>query len=246
VSLDTRHMVEVVCSECQHKQGVPADIATLAECAACGYLNAISKDAKTAASEQTLYRYWAGETLLYVGISINAYNRAKQHQGNSKWWPEATHVTFEKFSSRQSVEDAEKAAIKAEKPLYNVTHNGPKLPVVVQSKTPKSSISGLWGFDLITQLIDGKEKNFPGRVYQIRGHVHGETYLLDFHQVSFTSIGGSLGMTPTKLSDLVNPHLFTSKSAMIYEFKDWWRDYDFWNDYQQRKDASEVTVEVTP
>jgi hypothetical protein len=73
--------------------------------------------------EQTLYRYWQGDDLLYVGIAANAYSRAAQHSETARWWPEASHVTFEKYASREEVLIAEKMAIKREHPQYNITHN---------------------------------------------------------------------------------------------------------------------------
>lgn len=51
---------------------------------------------------QTLYRFFDGDTLLYVGISINAYHRARVHQNSAVWWDEVTHVTFEKFDTRET------------------------------------------------------------------------------------------------------------------------------------------------
>ena len=71
-------------------------------------------------NEQTLYRYWNAEELLYVGISINAYARAKKHRDKSKWWLDATHVTFERHPDRVSVMAAEKLAIQNEGPTYNI------------------------------------------------------------------------------------------------------------------------------
>ena len=73
--------------------------------------------------EHTLYRFWNRDLLLYVGISINAFSRAKQHSANAKWYQDADRVDFEKFSSRSAVEAAEIKAIQEEHPLYNVRHN---------------------------------------------------------------------------------------------------------------------------
>ena len=78
-------------------------------------------------TEQTLYRFFdKNDVLLYVGISINAYNRAKQHQADKEWWPDVTQITLEKHPDRQSVELREKQVIAAESPLYNHCFNKPK------------------------------------------------------------------------------------------------------------------------
>ncbi len=78
-------------------------------------------------SEQTLYRFFDDKSvLLYVGISINAYNRAKQHKADKEWWPDVVQITLEKHPDRQSVELREKQVIAAESPLYNHCFNKPK------------------------------------------------------------------------------------------------------------------------
>jgi hypothetical protein len=78
-------------------------------------------------SEQTLYRFFdENNVLLYVGISINAYNRAKQHQADKEWWPDVVQIILEKHPDRSSVELREKEVIAAESPLYNVSFNKPK------------------------------------------------------------------------------------------------------------------------
>jgi hypothetical protein len=56
---------------------------------------------------------------LYVGISISVLQRLKQHQ-KSHWWRSISHVTFERFNSRNAALLAEQTAIKKEKPLHNI------------------------------------------------------------------------------------------------------------------------------
>lgn len=73
--------------------------------------------------EHTLYRFWDGEVLLYVGISVEAYKRASRHRRLSSWWPKATSVTFEPQPNREAALAAEKFAIQNERPIYNVVHN---------------------------------------------------------------------------------------------------------------------------
>jgi hypothetical protein len=74
-------------------------------------------------SDQHLYRFWNGETLLYIGVSINAYARANQHRRDADWWPEADRMTIETFPDRAAVLAAEAAAIIAEAPRFNVAGN---------------------------------------------------------------------------------------------------------------------------
>jgi predicted GIY-YIG superfamily endonuclease len=79
-------------------------------------------------SNQTLYRFYDSEnSLLYIGISINAYARAKTHQNTKEWWPEVAFIKLECFDSREFVQEAEKLAIQIEKPKYNIQHQAKHL-----------------------------------------------------------------------------------------------------------------------
>lgn len=82
---------------------------------------------------QILYRFWSGDALLYVGVSANAYRRAGEHRRGAAWFEEADRVTFERFPDRKSVLVAEQAAIRAERPKYNVQFaaaQSPRLEIV--------------------------------------------------------------------------------------------------------------------
>lgn len=75
----------------------------------------------------TLYRYFdSDDVLLYVGISLNAILRLAQHSySGAEWTARIARSTFNHFSTRSEALAAEKAAIKNEKPLFNVVHNKP-------------------------------------------------------------------------------------------------------------------------
>lgn len=69
-----------------------------------------------------LYRHFDSDgQLLYVGISINALNRYKEH-ASTEWFPEVAKITVERYPNRKDAISAEVAAIKAEKPRFNVRH----------------------------------------------------------------------------------------------------------------------------
>lgn len=71
-----------------------------------------------------LYRFFdAADGLLYVGISIRAYERFSQHQTSSAWFPEAVKVTFELLPDMDELREAETRAIRDERPRYNVSQN---------------------------------------------------------------------------------------------------------------------------
>lgn len=72
-------------------------------------------------SERTaLYRFYdAAERLLYVGITDSVEARFAAHR-DKFWWPEVARHTIEWIDTRQSAEAAEKAAMREERPLWNV------------------------------------------------------------------------------------------------------------------------------
>lgn len=74
-------------------------------------------------SDQTdLYRYFDNNgRLLYVGISFSAIARACQHKSNSDWFGSISHMTVEKYQTREDASKAEIEAIQNEKPIYNKT-----------------------------------------------------------------------------------------------------------------------------
>lgn len=72
----------------------------------------------------TLYRLFdAQDELLYVGISDNWSGRLRQHVKGKPWSPEITRVQLAEFPSRDDALGAEREAILAERPRFNVTHN---------------------------------------------------------------------------------------------------------------------------
>jgi predicted GIY-YIG superfamily endonuclease len=74
--------------------------------------------------QTSLYRHYAEDgTLLYVGISLSWPARTKQHASGSRWFAEVARVTIERFPSREAALEAEREAIKREKPKFNVVHN---------------------------------------------------------------------------------------------------------------------------
>jgi predicted GIY-YIG superfamily endonuclease len=70
-----------------------------------------------------LYRHFSatGE-LLYVGISCKPITRLKQHEHDASWAAQITRVEIEKFADRAAALQAERDAIKKERPKHNVMH----------------------------------------------------------------------------------------------------------------------------
>lgn len=70
----------------------------------------------------SLYRYFDTDgTLLYVGVSVNPFLRERRHR-REKDMTQVRYVELEWFSSDEAAYEAEKHAIKQERPLWNVVH----------------------------------------------------------------------------------------------------------------------------
>ena len=71
-----------------------------------------------------LYRHFANDgSLLYVGISLSWPSRTKSHASGSRWFDQVARVEIEQFPSREAALEAEREAIKRERPKFNIIHN---------------------------------------------------------------------------------------------------------------------------
>jgi hypothetical protein len=71
-----------------------------------------------------LYRFFdAEDRLLYIGITWDIASRFPQHRDEKPWWMDIRNITIEPHADRAAALAAEKAAIIAERPVYNIVHN---------------------------------------------------------------------------------------------------------------------------
>jgi hypothetical protein len=83
-----------------------------------------------------LYRlYAADDKLLRVGITWNLKVRLAEYKASESWWPEVARKTVELHATRASAEDAERTAIREQRPLHNAKGSGrlracPSVPTV--------------------------------------------------------------------------------------------------------------------
>lgn len=71
-----------------------------------------------------LYRFFdRADELLYIGITNSIPRRLGQHSDAKPWYADAATITVEHYPTRLDALAAEKRAIKAEHPKYNVVHN---------------------------------------------------------------------------------------------------------------------------
>jgi predicted GIY-YIG superfamily endonuclease len=104
--------------------------ATAAAVAWWSYRRDANRRQLVAAGQQTfLYRHfgWDGR-LLYVGIT-NDYGRRCAEHSEKWWWPQVdpSASTVQVFPNRLAALRAEKVAIRAERPVHNIAHNGRRL-----------------------------------------------------------------------------------------------------------------------
>lgn len=89
-----------------------------------------------------LYRYYdTKDRLLYVGISIHAAVRMSGHRRHRRetWWKEVAHVAVEHLDgTRADAERIEAAAIRSERPRYNIVHR-PRSTAPPAAPTPPPS-----------------------------------------------------------------------------------------------------------
>lgn len=68
-----------------------------------------------------LYRFWnADGQLLYVGETNDPMRRWREHSQTKPWFSEVVTFTRESFPDREAARKAELAAIRTERPQYNI------------------------------------------------------------------------------------------------------------------------------
>lgn len=89
-----------------------------------GVLGLPDDDHGSPARGTALYRFFGFDgDLLYVGVSCNFGSRWKDHAASKAWYGDIYYMTVVWYSGDSAAGVAERQAIKAERPRYNVTHN---------------------------------------------------------------------------------------------------------------------------
>lgn len=71
-----------------------------------------------------LYRFFGrDDELLYIGITFDLPARLAAHRKGKHWWSDIVRIGIESHTSRKAALEAERQAIIAEQPRWNVTHN---------------------------------------------------------------------------------------------------------------------------
>ena len=91
------------------------------------------------AERTALYRLFGKDgDLLYVGISVRPFARWGEHSSSKAWISEVAEIRLEWHLSRPAAEKAERSAILAENPLYNIVRPKPPPPKIrtIRPRTP--------------------------------------------------------------------------------------------------------------
>lgn len=67
-----------------------------------------------------LYRFYDADLQpLYIGITSCYATRLNSHRKRSEWWPLAEYIAISVYPTGKAVEEAERAALRSEKPRFN-------------------------------------------------------------------------------------------------------------------------------
>lgn len=85
-----------------------------------GHSGSMVSTVSTPSKRTALYRHFdASGRLLYIGISLNAVSRLAQHRITSPWFEDIARIELEWHETRTAAHDAERAAIRDERPIHN-------------------------------------------------------------------------------------------------------------------------------
>lgn len=119
-----------------------------------------------------VYRIWRGDELLYVGASYNPWTRFGAHLSTKDWGKSATRMDVQWFDSRDEAMKAERIAIAAEKPSFNIEDAigniarkasgpcGPLASFIAQSGMTQKEFAESIGicFTALSRILDGKRR----------------------------------------------------------------------------------------
>jgi hypothetical protein len=92
-----------------------------------GCADAVLAGYKLAEPAHYLYRHFDEKgLLLYIGISFNPVSRLERHRKLSAWFHNIARIEVQRFETLEESEKAERSAIKAEFPLFNIRHAKPR------------------------------------------------------------------------------------------------------------------------
>jgi hypothetical protein len=89
-----------------------------------------------------VYRCWADDELLYVGISSNLLGRLGSHSASQPWWPDVTDVEWDVFDSFADASYVEHLQIVTYRPSRNrVGVTQPYYPATYQPRVSSRELN---------------------------------------------------------------------------------------------------------
>jgi hypothetical protein len=91
-----------------------------------------------------LYRFYDAEQQpLYIGISSCHATRLDSHRRRSEWWPLAEYVAISVYPNQADVAEAERAALRHEKPRFNKQGVRGPARIAIQTRKPAEEAAAL-------------------------------------------------------------------------------------------------------
>lgn len=91
-----------------------------------------------------VYRVFdANNRLLYIGVSVNVFDRMNKHRSYAEWWPVASHGRVIRYRNRRIARHIEAVAIETEAPIYNCTRELSEL-TPVRVTAPMEDFTIFW------------------------------------------------------------------------------------------------------
>lgn len=69
-----------------------------------------------------VYQFWADDTCLYIGCTVQPAGRISQHASIQPWWGQVTHFSAEVHPCREDGFMAEARLIHDLDPVWNIQH----------------------------------------------------------------------------------------------------------------------------
>ena len=124
--------------------------------------------------DTALYRHYNdSDTLLYIGISLNPFNRLSQHERDKDWFKDISTIKTEWFSDRGIAELEEVRAIKSEKPLHNIIHNKAKTVKKLSINKPTRELTQSTIYPI---KLKSRDKGLARLLIKYAKHVDGIGY----------------------------------------------------------------------
>lgn len=146
------------------------------------------------AAQYFLYRHFdKDEALLYVGLTRNILARTGAHSHLKDWFDRVTKITIERYETRQDGLQAERDAIQAENPVFNIAGRTDPIPPYVKKDR------GTYDFDTGTA---GKLFTFLILKYKIRNDAALAVFLGSTHPIICKIRKGKYKVSETMILDI--------------------------------------------